>query len=168
MTMDQADEIPKKALAELLEELIIDQKRAAQNATGLVRRVLAGLASKSAAAPINDYVNKALFADDEEKGAKQVQALGYNMAQDRLEGLLYATYELYSIHPSLVARVLPNLQADLQNANPDRRRATTAVIGQILAHCHSHLSSLVLSLHSLSISRVLLFSQSFVSPFPSP
>ena len=65
--MDQADEIPKKALAELLEELIIDQKRAAQNATGLVRRVLAGLASKSAAAPINDYVNKALFADDEQK-----------------------------------------------------------------------------------------------------
>eukprot|EP00435_Cladocopium_sp_Y103_P052134 s1152_g16.t1 len=138
--LGEADEIPKKALAELLEELIIDQKRAAQNATGLVRRVLAGLASKSAAAPINDYVNKALFTDDEQraeqKGAKQVQALGYNMAQDRLEGLLYATYELYSIHPSLVARVLPNLQADLQNANPDRRRATTAVIGQILAHCH--------------------------------
>ena len=135
----QADEIPKNALADLLEELIVDQKKAAQNAMGLVRRVLGGLATKSAAAPINDYVNKALFAEDEQKGAKQVQALGYNMSQDRLEGLLCATYELYSIHPSLVARVLPNLQADLQNPNPDRRRATTAVIGQILAHCHSEL-----------------------------
>lgn len=132
----QADEIPKQALAELLEELIIDQKKAAQqNATGLVRRVLAGLATKSAAVHINDYLNKALFAEvDEHKGAKQV---GYNLSQERLEGLLYATYELYSIHPSLVARVLPNVQADLKNANPDRRRATTAVIGQILAHCCS-------------------------------
>lgn len=123
-------------MAELLEELIIDQKKAAQNATGLVRRVLAGLATKSAAVHINDYLNKALFAEvaTEHKGAKQ---MGYNLSQERLEGLLYATYELYSIHPSLVARVLPNVQADLKNANPDRRRATTAVIGQILAHCCS-------------------------------
>ena len=62
---------------------------------------------------------------------------GYKISQERLEGLLCATYELYCIQPSLVSRVLPNLLADLQNANPDRRRATTAVIGQILAHQQS-------------------------------
>lgn len=133
----QADEIPKKALGELLEELIIDPKKAAQHATGLVRRVLSGLATQSAAATINDYVNKALFAEMEEPKQRigEVQ-VGGNMIQERLEGLLCATYELYSVHPSLVARVLPNLQADLQNPNPERRCATTAVIGQILAHCH--------------------------------
>lgn len=138
--LGEADEIPKKALGELLEELIIDPKKAAQHATGLVRRVLSGLATQSAAATINDYVNKALFAEMEEPKQRigEVQ-VGGNMIQERLEGLLCATYELYSVHPSLVARVLPNLQADLQNPNPERRCATTAVIGQILAHCHQQL-----------------------------
>ena len=125
----QADEIPTKALSELLEELMHVKRSAC---AGLVRRVLGGLAQRSAALPVNDYLNKALFADGMEP--KPGDKTGYNMSQERLEGLLCATYELYSIQPSLVARVLPNLQADLQNANPDRRRATTAVIGQILAH----------------------------------
>ena len=132
----EADELPQSVLSGLLEELM-QLKRSA--CAGLVRRVLAGLAQRTAALPVNDYMNKALFADMPKKGDKT----GYNMSQERLEGLLCATYELYSIQPSLVARVLPNLQADLQNANPERRRATTAVIGQILAHGEAPMASLV-------------------------
>ncbi|CAK9082100.1 Sister chromatid cohesion protein PDS5 homolog A [Durusdinium trenchii] len=132
--LGEADELPKHALGELLEELMTKRKGAAS----LVRRVLGGLAEGSAAVPINDYLNKALFWGSKkcpEPGFPRLQR-GYKISQERLEGILCATSELYSIQPSLVARVLPNLQADLQNVNPDRRRATTAVIGQILAYCH--------------------------------
>ncbi|CAJ1417138.1 unnamed protein product [Effrenium voratum] len=128
--LGEADEIPRPALEALLEELTADRKA---SAAGLVRRVLGGLACRSAALPINDFMNKALFAD------------GADMSQERLEGLLCAAYELFAIEPALVARVVPNLQADLQCASPDRRRAVTALVGQLLAHRHKGEDSLQLA-----------------------
>eukprot|EP00913_Durusdinium_trenchii_P016029 g15066.t1 len=94
--LGEADELPKHALGELLEELMTKRKGAAS----LVRRVLGGLAEGSAAVPINDYLNKALFTGEEELRETE-KAPGYKISQERLEGILCATSELYSIQPSL-------------------------------------------------------------------
>ena len=97
----------------------------------MVRQVLSNFTtfkSQRVALPLNDLLNKSLFLSEDDQA---------ELSQDRLEGLLNATYELYCIHPSLVVRVLPNLHADLQCAKPDRRRAITAFIAQLLAHQHT-------------------------------
>jgi len=131
--LDEADEIPKPVISSLVEELMPRQRASA--AAGLVRRVLAGLASRSAALPINDFLNNSLYSEDtlpqsEQAGGGDRPA----MPQDRLEALLCAVYELYAIEPALMARVLPNLDSDLQSVDPDRRRMVTALVGQMLAH----------------------------------
>jgi len=135
--LSEADEIPKKTLAELVEELM-PRRRNAAAATGLVRRILGSLAHRSAALPINDFLNTSLYAEDKAQ-AEDEEAAGPDRlpgAQERLEGVLIAINELYTIEPALVARVLPNLHADLQCSDPDRRRAVTALVGQMLAHYH--------------------------------
>ncbi|OLP88562.1 Sister chromatid cohesion protein PDS5-like A [Symbiodinium microadriaticum] len=123
----EADEVPQAVLEQLLEEIVERKSPGA----AMVRQVLSNFTtfkSQRVALPLNDLLNKSLFLSEDDQA---------ELSQDRLEGLLNATYELYCIHPSLVVRVLPNLHADLQCAKPDRRRAITAFIAQLLAHQHT-------------------------------
>ncbi|CAE7593276.1 Pds5a [Symbiodinium sp. CCMP2456] len=123
----EADEVPQAVLEQLLEEIVERKSPGA----AMVRQVLSNFTtfkSQRVALPLNDLLNKSLFLSEDGQA---------ELSQDRLEGLLNATYELYCIHPSLVVRVLPNLHADLQCAKPDRRRAITAFIAQLLAHQHT-------------------------------
>ena len=110
-------------MEKLLEEMI--EKKSAGAA--MVRQVLTRLANHRAAIQVNDFVNKSLFFEASPDKPQE-------LSQERLEGLLQASYELYCIEPALVARVLQNLNADLQRANPNRRRAITALVAQLLAH----------------------------------
>lgn len=141
----EADDIPKTTLIALVEELM--PRRCSSSAAGLVRRVLGGLANRSAALPINDFLNTSLYADSDPVDGEDVATEGSSkLSQDRLEALLCAIFELYVIEPSLVSRVIPNLHTDLQCPDPDRRRAVTALVGQMLSHypqsgSGSHLSS---------------------------
>jgi len=129
-TLGEADEIPKAALVALIEELTPQRRRGP--AAGLVRRVLGGLAHRSAALPINDFLNTALYTLPSD--ADTLGGPGSALALERVEALLGVVHELFMLEPALVARVLPNLQADLQAANPARRRLVTTLVGQMLAY----------------------------------
>ena len=124
--MSEADEVPEAVLEQLLEEIV--ERKSPGGA--MVRQVLTNFTNfknQRVALPLNDLLNKSLFLSQDDQA---------ELSQDRLEGLLNVTYELYCIHPSLVVRVLPNIHADLQCVKPDRRRAITAFIAQLLAHQH--------------------------------
>ena len=122
----QADEVPEAVAQQMLEEMI--EKKSA--GAPVVKQVMKSLANHRAAVRVNELLNKSLFLDVEADPAKREDPV----SQERLEGLLNTTYELFCIEPSLVARMLPNLHADLQCTNPDRRRAFTALTAQLLAH----------------------------------
>ena len=112
---------------------------------GLVKRVLAMLARRTAAVAVNDYLNSCLAEAFRQSHAHilcmLLLALGsvrlsfgrefwkarnspsesreelqlVPSAAERSEATLVAVHELYMVDPALVARVLPNLQADLVN-----------------------------------------------------
>lgn len=135
-TLAEADEIPKLALVSLIEELSPSHRSGP--AAGLVRRVFGGLAHRTAALPVNDFLNTALYSD---------------ASDDRIEALLGVVYELFLLDPALVARVLPNLQADLQAGNSARRRAVTSVVGKMLSHRPSSARPALTAMQPLLVDR---------------
>lgn len=130
------EEIPKDALILLISELMPQHR---SHAFGFVKRVLQSLANRSAALPINDYLNAALQNSGDQTAAKE-------------SDLLAVIYELFSIEPALVARVLPNLQADLVSSAVERRRSVTSVVGKLLAH-PSNLRMPLLETHPILFDR---------------
>lgn len=125
-TLAEADEVPKSVWVNLV-ELLTARGRASRGAS-LARRVLASLASRSAMIPINEFLNASLYPSPEEVS----QPMQTSDARTQRDALLAATAELYAVDPALVARVMPNLQADLQCADADRRQAVTKCVGQVL------------------------------------
>lgn len=148
-------EIPQAVLASLVEELM-PQRKSASASKVLVNRLLGSLAHRSIALPINEYLNANIYAEqgspEEDNGSRR----GKRLSEERLQAFLLVVPELFRIDPALVARVLPKLQADLQSTDPHRRRAVTAIVGQMLAHWHEDAGSsrpLLASTHPLLVDR---------------
>lgn len=149
-------EIPQAVLASLVEELM-PQRKSASASKALVSRLLGSLAQRSIALPINEYLNASIYAEqgspEEGNGGRRG---GLRLSEERLQAFLCLVPELFRIDPALVARVLPKLQADLQSTDPHRRRAVTAIVGQMLSHCHEDAGSsrpLLASTHPLLVDR---------------
>jgi len=136
--LSEADEVPKCVWGALVELLTTRGRN--PRAASLARRVLGALANRSAAVPINEFLNASLYAapkQDEDAAQHMIES----EANHQRNALLAATVELFKIDPSLTGRVLPNLQADLQCSNAERRQAVTKCMGEILAHHHAGSSS---------------------------
>lgn len=132
--LSEADEVPKCVWVTLVELLTTRGRN--PRAASLARRVLGALANRSAAVPINEFLNASLYStptEDEDAAQFTIES----EANHEINALLAATVELFKIDPSLTGRVLPNLQADLQCSNAERRQAVTKCMGQILAHHHA-------------------------------
>lgn len=141
--LGECDDIPEAALRPLLDELVATPRRhdrsAAQGRSGdLVRRVLGSLATRNAALPINEFLNRVLYGDASNRDcAAQAEeeefAEASLVSQERREALLKVVYELYAIDAALVSRVFPHLHADLLSKDASRRRAVTSLVGRMLA-----------------------------------
>lgn len=118
--------VPKKVMKALVDELTPRLRNGA--AADLVRRVLGGLANRTIVMLLNDYLNAGLYVREGDLDPSAP------LARDGMEGLLGAACELYAVDPGFVARVIPNLQVDLQASDPERRRMVTVALGRMLAH----------------------------------
>lgn len=144
--LSEADEIPRSVLMWFVQELM--PGRRASQAKNLVSRVLGGLANRSAALPINDFLNSALHP---QKGMDD----HWDVEAD-LKELYAVVHDLYVIEPALVARVLPNLHADLVSSDVQRRCSVAHVIGLVIAHYQPHSSRVPLLItHPLVFARYL-------------
>jgi hypothetical protein len=130
--LGEAEEVPRSVWVTLVELLTSRSRGRANSAVRVSRQVLRSLAHRSAALPINEFLNASLYAAPEDV----TQLMQVSEAKYQRDALLVATFELYCIDPALVARVIPNLQADLQCEDADRRRAVTNCVGQLLAYQH--------------------------------
>lgn len=127
--LGEADEIPSMALASLVDEL--GSAHRTPNAVNVARCVLDALAKRSVAVGVGDFLIDRLYmplksVDDVEGGTVSHQG--------PVLSLFRAVYELFVIDPFFIARVLPNLQADLQCEDPDRRCVVTELVGKMLSH----------------------------------
>lgn len=127
--LGEADEPPKPALALLLRELAANAQAAAA-AGSFLRRVLGGLASRSAVRFVNDFVVSALCAHPTAAEAGGVET-GADVGPCELRAAIFA---LFVIEPGFVAQVLPNLQLQLRCDCAERRAALTTLVGRMLSH----------------------------------
>eukprot|EP00747_Dinoflagellata_sp_TGD_P187817 gnl/TRDRNA2_/TRDRNA2_45873_c0_seq1.p1 gnl/TRDRNA2_/TRDRNA2_45873_c0~~gnl/TRDRNA2_/TRDRNA2_45873_c0_seq1.p1 ORF type:complete len:1344 (-),score=272.30 gnl/TRDRNA2_/TRDRNA2_45873_c0_seq1:173-4171(-) len=146
-------EVPKPALMSLIEELV--PKRRSSHAASLVRRTLGDLANRSVSLPINDLLNAALYSPHE---ADDPQS---EVTEQETEALLGAVWELFQVEVSLVARVLPNLQTDLQCADERRRCMVTSLIGRMLSFRHTASGSSAAAQSPLVVTHPLLLDRFF-------
>ncbi|CAE7185596.1 Pds5a, partial [Symbiodinium necroappetens] len=125
----EADELSDSVL-----NVLVDEVKQKTKSLGLVQRVLATLARHSAVVPVNDFLNRVLAEAFSLPPQGREELLLLPSTTERVEAILLVVHELYMIDPALVARVLPNLQAELVSSDAGRRRAVTALVGHMLAH----------------------------------
>lgn len=128
-TLAEADDIPQCALVTLVEELM--PERRSTRGRELAARVLGTLAQGGAALSINEFLNAALYTGAVSKIAHPLQAWA---SEEHRDTLLEIAAELFRIDSALTARVIPNLQSDLESGDVQRRQGATSCVGQMLAH----------------------------------
>mmetsp|Transcript_49476 Transcript_49476/g.111011 ORF Transcript_49476/g.111011 Transcript_49476/m.111011 type:complete len:1260 (+) Transcript_49476:18-3797(+) len=123
--LQDAESLPSQVLHGLLESLL-PQHLGETRVQKLVQSVLAGMASKSSAALINEYLASCLQQAMSSKDTRHPHRLPVPAAFEVVS-------EVFKIASQLCSRVLPIVQAALQATCAARRKQATQAAGRLLA-----------------------------------
>eukprot|EP00403_Amphidinium_massartii_P001663 CAMPEP_0178378994 /NCGR_PEP_ID=MMETSP0689_2-20121128/4712_1 /TAXON_ID=160604 /ORGANISM="Amphidinium massartii, Strain CS-259" /LENGTH=1290 /DNA_ID=CAMNT_0019999079 /DNA_START=26 /DNA_END=3898 /DNA_ORIENTATION=+ len=129
--LQDAEDIPAQVLRVLLDALLPNRSEESK-VRMLVHSILAPLATKSAAAAVNEYLSACLQQEDD-SGSKE----GKRKHLLDLAAAFEVVSEVYKIDTHLCSRVMPLLQASLEATSVQRRTQATQASGRILAQIPS-------------------------------